>query len=223
MSLQAYVEHEFAKQYLLEYLVDGGIPKSTIVFEWQVRPGIVVDLAIIDPETQKPLIVFEIKSKLTEETKRTAESQLDRYAAALSDPRTLYFAVFPSGPKIEPIKFFMYSRADRTLEPLPTDMKRLSSSIRVLMNTSTQKEIKDKTDKRKNVTSIFHLLCWGLGCLLVLLLILDFSQIISLTPIRVTVIGLIVVLILAPYATEVSILGNTIKRLKNGRKYEDKG
>jgi len=54
---------------LIKYLKAHGYPDSSLAIEYQADKKHRIDLAIIDPETNLPIQIFEIKSKDTRRLK----------------------------------------------------------------------------------------------------------------------------------------------------------
>ena len=94
---------------LINYLKVHGYPETSLAIEYQVDAKHRVDLAIIDPESNLPIQIFEIKSKDTKQIKEFGKQQLKTYLNALKTKDLPAYLVFPASNepyfRIERISF----------------------------------------------------------------------------------------------------------------------
>jgi hypothetical protein len=78
---------------LLDYLIAHGYPQNTFAVEYQIGQ-FRVDLAIIDPETDIPIQIFEIKPDKNEHSRELGRKQLENFLTELKQSIPAYL-VFP--------------------------------------------------------------------------------------------------------------------------------
>jgi len=79
---------------LIEFLISHGYPENSLALEWNISRGYKVDLAVVDPDTNKPIALFEIKRRKTEESTKMAIRQLETYSKVLGDEQVPTYIVF---------------------------------------------------------------------------------------------------------------------------------
>jgi len=83
-----------------------------------------------------------------------------------------------------------------------------------LKNSKVRKEIFETEQLQKSTLDWFQIICWILAAGILVLLILEFTEKIKLTPERLVLIGIIIGLIVVPVASKLKILGVEFERYK---------
>lgn len=203
-------EEEF-HDFFYSYLIKQGYPEDQILSHWRLSRGAVVDIAITDPVTKKPIALFELKGPNVRMTKEVAE-QLIRYADAVGDSYIPLFAVFPS---IEPPSFELYQINYEGATWQPSEQL---STFANLKNRFLSKEIISTQKDKKKTLDWFRWICWLLAMAVGFMLYLDFKGQLVLTAERLGVMAIIVALAIVPFARKLSILGLEFERLQEQAK-----
>jgi len=95
---------------LIRYLAAHGYPEKALVLDWGVGGKHMVDLAVIEPTTNKPIALFELKRQKNPETLEMATRQLEAYTKALGDDQIPTYIVFP-GEGTPPFEMYHLKRS----------------------------------------------------------------------------------------------------------------
>lgn len=198
---------------LIEYLTAHGYPEETLVFDWKVDATHKVDLAVIEPTSNKPIALFELKRQNNPQTLNMAIRQLQAYAKALGDDQIPTYIVFPAEgtPPFE--IFFLRRSISEDNHELTAQIERIPD-YSVMKSSKIRKEILEAEKKRKSTLDWFQVICFLLSIALVVLLVLEFLGKVKLTPERLVLIGAIIGLIVVPVASKLKILGVEFERYK---------
>lgn len=198
---------------LINYLTAHGYPEEALVFEWRVGHRHRVDLAVIEPTTNKPIALFELKREKSSQTLNMAIRQLETYTKALGDDQVPTYIVFPREGS-PPFEMYHLKRNDsESKEELTTKIERVPD-YSVLKSSKVRKEILETERQRKSTLDWFQVVCWILAIALAVLLGFEFSGRVKLTPERLVLIGAIIGLIIVPVASKLKILGVEFERYK---------
>jgi hypothetical protein len=203
---------------LIETLKSQGVSEDSIALEWPLDNQHRVDLAIIDNVLNKPIALFEIKRRRDKRTESQAEFQIKQYASILKDQNIPLFIVFPSQEKAGSLDI---SRVKQELDE--TEDYELYSSdqipnISVLTNSARQKTLFDLLKKKENAVENFQLVCWVMGVCSLVILLLNFANILPLSAERIALTGVVFGLFLLPFASKIKILGFEFERVKDAEK-----
>ncbi len=197
---------------LLEYLLNHGYPKSSFAIEYNTG-RYRIDLAILDPKTNLPIQIFEIKSKKNNDLIKMGKEQLKKYLNELKLIDVPAYLVFPSVN--EP-----YFEVERITIDEQSNIDSESIEGYNILNFNMQKQTrviekieKTKIDKDKARDS-FKIVCWILSALLVLLLIIQKTSLISLDTIDISILGAAIGLFIIPFANKLKILGIEFERFQ---------
>jgi hypothetical protein len=198
---------------LIKHLTAHGYPEEALVFEWKVGGKHMVDLAVIEPTTNKPIALFELKRQKNPQTLEMATRQLEAYTKALGDDQIPTYIVFP-GEGTPPFEMYHLKRSiSENKHELTTQIERVPD-YSVLKSSKINKEILETEKKRKSTLDWFQVVCSLLAIALIALLIFEFSGKVKLTPERLVLIGAIIGLIVVPVASKLKILGVEFERYK---------
>lgn len=203
-----YYKREFAS--LFSRLQKAGYPDEALVSEWPLGEKYRADLAVIDRRTSKPVAVFEMRKRKDRQSIYSAYRQLLAFRQALGGDAVPLFAVFQADPGLEILrlppaasaKLEKNVPAESLLEPadeLP--------AYELLRSTGRQKAIARNLQKRSQTQGLFTRLAWGMAAILIVLLALDFKDVLSLTTERLAIIGAVAGLIILPFASRIKFLG----------------
>jgi len=211
--------------FFVQYLISKGYPENSItinpVLDYLGRKY-QPDFVIVDPDSNMPLAIFELKDKRTEDSLSTAIQQLSTYAQAIKIPDIPLFAVFPIGVDNKSLEFEFFTRN------LPSENKESDQIIKsdklpayqLLKNSRLTEELSKISDEQEHTVDIFKKICWVLAVLVCLALVLDILNIFKIDVQRLGLIGVIIGLIILPYANKLKILGFEFERLTQIKKRE---
>jgi len=160
------------------------------------------------------LAYFEVKGPITENRQHVFFDQLRAYAdaARISGASAYLVSVKENAAFEEPFDFY-YADADGKVNRLPIDLfptfKSLSSSIVAGKRAKFEKSREETKDH-------FQSACWGLSGFVLIALIADFIldrfSIELLDTTRLTLLGIVVALVVIPFAQKFKVLGLEYER-----------
>lgn len=205
---------------LIKYLVAHGYPEEALVFEWKVDSRHMVDLAVIEPTTNKPIALFELKRQKNPQTFEMAIRQLEAYSKAVGDDQIPTYIVFP-GEGTPPFEMYHLKKNISQKEPQDTSQIERVPDYSFLKSSKIKKEILETEKKRKSTLDWFQVICSILAIALMVLLCFEFAGKLKLTPERLVLIGAIIGLIIVPVASKLKILGVEFERYNKEDKHKN--
>jgi hypothetical protein len=219
------------QDYFVKYLISKGYPENSIavdpVYEHlgrKYRP----DVVIVDPDSNQPLAIFEIKKIKNDHTLDVAIQQLTNYSNAVKSPDVLLYAVFPTradektmGFEIIPINQKDISEKDSnvTEEQKSISQKSVDPPVfTILKNSRLTQEISKIANEQESTIDYFQILCLVSAIFVFLVLIADILNYFKIDVQRLALIGVIVGLFILPYASKLKILGFEFERLTQSKK-----
>lgn len=197
---------------LINFLLSHGYPEESLAIEWPVGDRYRVDLAVIDPDTNKIIALFEFKKRKTQESINMAIRQLEAFSKAIKDEQVPKYVVF--GKEGKP-SFEIYHLKEDIFEGVEKTMKiEKIPDFSIFKNRKIRQIITQKQEDRETTLNYFGIICWFMALIVFLLLILDFLELIHINPERLTLIGVTVGLIIIPFVSKLKILGVEFERLK---------
>lgn len=198
---------------LINFLIAHGYPKDSFALEWSIGGGYRVDLAVIDPDTNKAIALFELKREKTQGSFNMALRQFENFSKVLGDEKVPIYVVF--GKEGEP-PFEIYYLQEEVSAKEKSQPIKISKvpDFTIFKSSKISQEISKKEENRKTTMNWFQIVCWIIAFLVLVLLILDFFNILVITPERLAIIGVIAGLIIIPFASKLKILGVEFERLK---------
>jgi len=205
-------EHDLLKA-LIDYLIKHGYPKDSFVLEWKVGNRI-IDLAVIERITNKPVALFELKRRKNQETINIAINQLRAFTMELGNEQIPIYVVFPS---IGKLPFEIYNIKDLQENQIE-EIERVPD-FDFLENTFKKKEIIKVKKKEKDTIDIFATICWMASVLVAVLFVLNLlNERIQITYIDLSLIGVVIALAILPFSSKLKFLGIEFNRLKDKKK-----
>ena len=211
--MESVIDKKFAS-----YLVDLGFPQASVVYQpmlWSNGQGrrFRPDVALVNPSTNEPLAIIEIKSNSDKKTLIRAFEQLKPYLATLKNKAIPAYVATPS---LDDDGFSFYVLGiDGLPEQLPSATWLNFESL-VSGKFTTKKEL--LVEEKDATLDIFHLICFGLAALVVLLAVADYFEAGALlTTERITLLGAAIALVVIPYVEKIKILGIEIERTNANR------
>jgi Type I restriction enzyme R protein N terminus (HSDR_N). len=208
--------------FFIDYLISKGFPNNSItvhpLLEDKSRP----DIIIVDPVTNKPLAIFEVKREKSNNTISISEKQLIKYAQAIKNPDIPLFAVFPIAvDNALEFEFFTVSISPENKETGIISHQVTLPTYNLLKNSRLTEELSKISDQRERTIGIFEIICWILAVFVLIVLIADLLNIFKIDFQQLGLIGLIIGLIILPYANKLKILGFEFERLTQSKKDKD--
>ncbi len=199
---------------LVDFLISHGYPKESLMIEWSINERYRADLAVVDPQTNKPVALFELKRKKTDASFNLAIRQLESYSNALGKEKVPLYVVFEK-TGIPPFEIYHFQKDENK-----SDIIKISKvpDFLVFKNTIRSKMLTEKESEKKSTLNYFQSICRIVVFLLFILLILDFAlyfkEIVLINAERLVLIGIVIGLIIIPFASKLKILGLEFERLK---------
>jgi hypothetical protein len=205
---------------LISYLKEHGYPPESFAIEFPIgRKGRYrVDLAILDPDTQEPIALFEVKQQRTTSTEDMGRRQLKSYLSALEVKSIPTYLVFlrVGTPPFEIIRVYITedeitkSQEETKSAEIPT-YETLTKSERNLSALVKKKAHKRQVDQFTAVSLI-------LAAFVIGLLISDLTGKLTISATELTLLVIFIGLVLVPWASKIRFAGIEFERL---RKKED--
>lgn len=205
---------------IVEKLIEYGYPKESIILEYPIN-RYRADIAITDVNTNIPIMIIEIKvfpnNRLNNEHR--IFNQLRNYYTDIKIPVKAVGAIYNSQNND-------FDYIDFTEAIKESDFEQKINNYRLplykdLIIGVGQKEIKQKEIKQERNIQILKVLCWGiLPLLCLILLLLDGFEIYLLSQYRLTLIGILFLIVLIPCFSEITIGEISLKNNKKKNKEE---
>lgn len=204
------------EQNFLQFLSELGFPKSSVIYEptfhsmgagRRYRP----DFALIDPKTNEPLAIIEIKGMSDPDTLSRATQQMQQYIATLRDKAVRWFVVTPA----QTGGGFDFYTAGEDGKP-----KQVPSSSFLQFESLSSARITEKkellAEEKRDTTGQFHVVCFVAATVAVAVAIADFVcscyGITLLSTERMALVGVAIALVVIPYVQKFKGLGIEIER-----------
>ncbi|MDP1530735.1 hypothetical protein [Rhodoferax sp.] len=209
--MESQIEPQF-----FQYLSELGFPKSSVIYEpvfqtigdgRKYRP----DFALLDPKTNEPLAIIEIKGRNDPATLARATQQVQQYIAALRDKGVRGFVVTPA----QSGGGFDFYTSGEGGEP-----KQVPSSSFLQFESLSSARIAEKkemlAEEKKEATDQFLVVCFTAATFSVAIATADFIcsryGITLLTTERMALVGVAIALVVIPYVQKFKGLGIEIDR-----------
>ncbi len=204
------------EQQFFQHLSELGFPKSSVIYEPVLQPigdgrKYRPDFALLDPKTNEPLAIVEIKGRSDPATLSRATQQVRQYISTLRDRAVRGFVVTPAQSGIG---FDFYTPGEDG-EP-----KQVPSSFFLQFEALSSARIAEKkemlAEEKKETTDRFLVVCFSAAAFAVAVAIADFvcsrNGITVLTTERMALIGAAIALVVIPYVQKFKGLGIEIDR-----------
>lgn len=209
--MESNIERQF-----FQHLSDLGFPKASVIYEpilqsLSVKSKYRPDVALLDPQTNEPLAIIEIKARSDAKSLTNAIKQVQEYIADLRDETVRGFVATPnkSGDG-----FDFYAPDEDGLPKLISSSWALQFESLSSARMSERKEMLDV--KQKSTTDQFIIVCRVAAVLVFCLTVTDFASslygVTILTTERMTLIGATIALVVIPYVQKFKGLGIEIDR-----------
>ncbi len=200
---------------LVKYLIKHGYPPESLAIEYPIGKYR-VDLAVLDIDSKEPIALFEIKQERTSSTERFGRRQLQSFLSYLgtkSIPTYLVFAQEGTPPfEIERV-LVKESQMQKDEEVIPP---KEVFDFDILQKIFPNAVLAETKQKRKQSIEVLTAICLLISGILIVLLWLDAIAVLFITPIHLAIGGVIIALILIPFASRVKIWGFEFDRLRKG-------
>lgn len=212
--------HKNTTNSFISYLKQHGYPEKSIATEWGTK-YCMVDIAILADDRKTPVAIYEIKGKKSKATIEQGIRQLSRLRdmLKLSVPMSLVFGL-ENKPYFEvlDVSDFIYNAKvvdyDYLLEE--NDFLQQPISYKNIQLGVSEKKLLQKQEDRIECFDKLKPLCWGLIPLIAsALLYLDAIGKYVLTAERLIVLGTVLIVVLLPFFSEISIKDFSFKRKNN--------
>lgn len=202
---------------LIKYLKKHNYPAESFALNYKIA-GKYIDLAIIDPDTKIPIIIFEIKSTKNEHSAEFGRKQLESYLKFMPDMSIPMYLVFP---KDEP-PFFEVQRIKYETEGTQEIKGTIAIESELDFLMQRQARVSEKIEhnymERVETVTLFKWLCWILAVLVLGIGIIKKLKIINIDSTDLVLIGAFIGLILLPFVSRLKFLGIEFERFSVSKK-----
>lgn len=196
---------------LIDYLVARGYPVQWIAIEYPAGKRN-ADLAVVDPATNEPVAVFELKRDRKPESEMSGRKQLAAFSTAMGNPSILAYLVFEKKgrPGFE-IKRVGPNDGDPGKKPEDVP------EFRVLQHSSRLTAVAGKKQEKEHALDVFLCISWACALLVLVVLVADLLGH-GMSEKQLVLAGAVIALVLIPYANKLKILGFEWERLQKATK-----
>ncbi|MBE6376826.1 MAG: hypothetical protein E7050_10215 [Lentisphaerae bacterium] len=209
--------HSQTLNLLINYLKRNGFPDNAISIEWGTKRKWVVDLAIMAKEYDTPVSIFEIRALKSQESIKRGIDSLKR-AVTLLELTVSCYIVFcnKTGDDVEifnvtdnvyngtNIDFNNFNNPEFTCEVINFEAMQLGIEAK---SREHNKQIQEKKQEKLD-----RYCFWLLPFYCIIVMLLDWLKIYTITYERLLVHGAFLVLNLLPFFKEISLAGVLLKR-----------
>lgn len=214
---------------LRDFLRAHGYREEEIITDYRAGAnrgsGTWVDAVVVDHWSGTPLLAFEIKAGKVDHNDPNVRGQLKRISDAFSPDEVLTYLAKVDAQK-RSAQIWEYQGADRPLVLVNTNIPRPAHDVpspdqshseagsRVLDASSAMARARLTTRQRRGESAgTFATACRWLSVGAILLAALDLMFKLGVTSVHVSLLGVASLLLVAPYAAQVSLLGVELKGL----------
>lgn len=199
----------------IEYLKKHGYPEDRIVTEWG-NGKYRIDIAVLDNNRAMPVAIYEVKGTKTKESFNSGLAQLRRYMDFLGYPVEAGLVFSKS---ISP--FFEFVNLSGQYNDIQSDQKMVDElistaaepisyeNIRLSAEPKIQNSLKKKKERKLNT---FNIVSWVMAFVTFVFLVLEFLGIIAFTTERMIVYGIVILLTILPFYSELKFGDLSLKR-----------
>ncbi|MDR0319934.1 MAG: hypothetical protein LBI28_00385 [Treponema sp.] len=210
-----YTELDMENKFI-EYLLKKNYPKESIAVDYNVGKNCRVDIAIIDPNKNVPVQLFELKKRKSKEIIFIGKEKLQKYRSFLGEKTIPAYLVFP---KNDAPHFEIINIDD---DELKTDInvdenKNIILNYYAQLNARINENIDVIKEKEKKVIDIFKIESWIIGIAVLVIGVLSKIGLFTLDAKDLSLLGVAIALFLIPYAGKLKILGLEFERLKDDK------
>lgn len=211
--------------FFVKYLIENGYPENSINIDqiiYHPERTCKPDIIIVDPYSNTPLAIFELKKNKTEKTFSIAADRLIMYSRGLNNPDIPLYAVFPkmTDDKSLGFEFFTINCSDDNKKIDNTKKNEKPPDYKILKNSRLTKEISKISNEQEKTIDYFQIMCWISAIFVFFALLADIFNYIKIDLQRLSLTGVIVGLFILPYASRLKILGFEFERLTQIKKGE---
>ena len=206
----------------IQFLIDEGYPKESIAVEYAADSRHRIDVAVLDLDYGTPIQIFELKSVKNPRTIKSGKEQLKEYLKLLGNENIPAYLVFPGEKGFDVIRVNECSlKVDSNKENVDCENDNLGvlnyNGQRLARRVESINGIKRKKEK---TIDFFKIACWILAAVLIVLFFLKQLNYIHLDKEDIALIGVAVMLFLAPSAQKLKVLGVEYERaMKKNEKW----
>lgn len=207
------IEIEF-ENLVMKGLKGAGYPSDSIVPGWKYK-NVFFDIAVIDQETQIPLMIIECKTISDAYSMKTAINQLRRYSDLLDYPVKTCAAFYTGDQKFE---FYDFTKKvkDSQLPISACGPIALPSYEEIKTGAKSKFFGVQKAHKERYINGL-KIFCWGIiPTLIVTWFVLDALSLYPLTTERLILSGTLILSLLLPFFGEIKVGEVILSNKKKG-------
>jgi hypothetical protein len=212
-----------AEKIFAQFLRYAGYPEDLVVWNYPIG-RVTADVVVLDPATKSPLLVFEIKHWSEEPVTRESELQLAAVRRRLDPLQVSTYAVRVD-TSVHGVQ--VYEISGRGVKLVNTDLPKLevsdgpastdlrSEALPTLEQASRSvqsRTIRRYVEKLSHTLDTFTAFSWLLAVVAAVFFVLDVLGVISLDARQLSLLGIVIVLVLAPFSSKLKVLGIEFER-----------
>lgn len=216
-----FVEKELQEKFIA-YLKQQGYPANRIVTDWG-DGSFRVDIAIMADDLKTPLSIYEIKQAISINQAKAIVAKVSEYTKKQGLTIPIY-VVFPDSNLKD--QFEILNISDELLTPkyelssddLQNKATKKVLSYQTLQNGAESKLATQRQVKREKSIDKIKPICWGVVPVIgLILLLLDAFEKYVFNTERLIVLGIILIVVLLPFFSEISFGEVSVKRKKEDK------
>lgn len=198
-----------SEKLFLSYLLNElGIPEDSIATNYRLNKFVEVDVAIIDQSTNLPIMIFEVKSQKNHQTEENARKNMRNIAAHMGiNSARMYIAYQLNDGTFDIDEINAYAGAVISKEIDFSDFDYKSNRNAVISET-VKKKVEEKGKAVDNLSIVSWIMAGGICAGYIIMKILGYI----LTANDLAIVGVIIGLVLLPFANKIKILGVEYER-----------
>jgi hypothetical protein len=198
---------------LIDYLKSHNYPENSFAIEYKIG-NFRVDLAIVDPETKIPILLFEIKAQKNNTQVKFGRNQLLKYLTDIGDYSIPTYLVFPKPHT----PFFEIKRLHFNRQNEQTEVEIVRDETEFDFKMQKRARISERVEKNqtqtKNTIDNFKWFCWSLAFIIMALGILKKCNVLEIDATDLALGGALFGLIILPFASKLKFLGMEFERFE---------
>ena len=208
---------------LISYLRERGYPTESFAIEFPVdkKGRRRVDLAVLNPDTQQPIALFELKERRTPSAETTGRRQLEIYLSALEVKSIPTYLVF-SRIGTPPFEIVQVSIPEEKITEAKEEVKFAGiPSYEILVNSERNASLPLKKNAYKRQVDGFTAVSLILASFVFGLLVAVLRRQLSISATELTLLVIFVGLVLLPWASRIKFAGIEFERMKKRERSEN--
>ena len=210
--------HSDVEETFISHLKSRDFSEASILREpeFETAYGSIVarpDLVVVDPGSTEPLAIFEVKSQLDARKQHKYLLQIGSYSDLFPSAPT-YLVTSGSGEL--GFQIYLFDRKSRSFTSIRAEALPSHADLVEAYGASKAAEVVERKSSRKRASTQLRWICWSLAAVCGALGVADFvwdsKEILNSS--RLAVLGVVVGLVILPFAQRLKLLGFEYERVR---------